>query len=90
MADMDRLARRNEIIAGKLTTQHETTALVASFMLGGGKVKKIPCTGKTPRDPRKGGCILGDATAGRSAMVYGSARRGSGLMGRVNVFARGA
>ena len=55
----------------KSTMRSETAALVAAFT---GKARRCP---KGPRyhEPRKGKVILGDATEGRAALNYGTARR---------------
>jgi hypothetical protein len=61
------------------TREHEAIASeVARYLDGGGQVKRIACTGKSPERGQRSQVCLGDTTPGRAVLLPGIAVRGVG------------
>ena len=59
----------NATIAAANAAREDTAALVKEWELNGGKVKRISCTGETPKFG-KTSVSLGDTTPGRAVLKY--------------------
>jgi hypothetical protein len=59
----------NATLAAAEHVREDTKALVADFIANGGKVRRVGCTGETPRFGKTSVC-LGDTSPGRAVLKY--------------------